>query len=262
MKTVTSADGTTIAYDENGTGDPLVCVPPAFGLRSVYEPLAAELSDGYRVIRYDRRGRGDSTDAIKAADVATYRIEREIEDLAAVISAIDGDTAVLGYSSGARLVLEAAAAGVPMTKIAIYEPPFRPAETETFGPIVTKLADQIANGRPGDAVATFQTEAVGIPAEMVEGMRKSPMWPALEAIAQTVVYDATIASAPDVSEPIRQLPQPIVVIVGADTWPTLIESARYAAEVINNATLVEVPGGANHQLEASTTGAALRTFLG
>lgn len=261
MKTVTSADGTTIAYDEFGTGAPLVCVPPAFGLRSVYEPLAAELSSEYRVIIYDRRGRGDSTDAIKPQDVASYRIEREIEDLAAVIATIDGDSAVLGYSSGARLALEAAAAGVPMIKIALYEPPFRPGAAETFDRVVGKLADQIATGHPGDAVATFQTEAIGIPAEMVDGIRNSPMWTTLEAIAQTVVYDATITAAPGVSESVRQLPQPVAVIAGTETWPTLIESARYVPDMITNASLIEVPGGANHQLDAATTGAALRTFL-
>lgn len=261
MNTVTSADGTTIAYDETGTGTPLICVPPAFGLRTIYEQLAAELGDQHRVIRYDRRGRGDSTDAIKPEDVASYRIEREIEDLAAVVAAVRGDVALLGYSSGARLVLEAAAAGIPMTRIALYEPPFRPHETQTFASVVAKLAEQIATGHPGDAVATFQTEAVGIPAEMVDGMRNSPMWPALEAIAQTAVYDATIASEPGAGESIRQLAQPIAVLAGTDTWPMLIESAHYAADVINNATLIEVPGGANHQLDAVATGAALRPFL-
>ena len=261
MKTVASADGTTIAYDETGIGKPLVCVPPALALRDVYRPLANELASDYRVITYDRRGRGDSTDAIKPEDVATYRIEREIEDLAAVIAVLDDTPAVLGYSSGARLALEAAAAGVPMTKIALYEPPFRPEKSEAADPIVAKLVDHITSGHPGEAVATFQIEGVGIPAEMVEGMRGRPGWTALEAIGQTVVYDATITAAPGISEAVRRLPQPIVAINGAETWPTLIESARYAADMINNATLVEVPGGAFHQLEAATTGAALRTFL-
>jgi len=262
MDTVTSTDGTSIAYDRSGTGTPLVCVSPAFGLRTNYEALAAELSDGYQVIRYDRRGRGDSTDAIKAEQVATYRIEREIDDLAAVIAAAGSDVAVLGYSSGARLALEAAAAGVPMTKIALYEPPFRPDGTQTFGPVIAKLGDQIAAGRAADAIATFQTEAVRIPADMVAGMRRSPMWPTLEAIAQTVYYDATIASEPQVSEPIRRLRQPILVLAGEQTWPMLIKAARYAAEVIDNATLVELPGGADHQLDAAVTAPALRRFLG
>jgi len=148
-----------------------------------------------------------------------------------------------------------------MTKIALYEPPFRLDESEAITPTVAKLADLIATDHPGDAVATFQTDAVGIPTEVVEGMRNSPAWPALEAVGQTVFYDATITSNPGVSETIRQLPQPIVVIHGAETWPMLIESARYVTDMINNATLVEVPGGAYHQLEAATTGAALRTFL-
>jgi len=261
MDTVISTDGTTIAYDRSGIGMPLVCVSPALGLRANYEDLARELSDHYQVIRYDRRGRGDSTDAIKPENAACYRIEREIEDLAAVIAAAGSEVAVLGYSSGARLALEAAAAGLPISKIALYEPPFRPDASPTLAAIVAKLADQIATGNPGDAIATFQTEAVGIPAEMVAGMRQSPMWTGLEAIAQTVVYDATIASEPQVSEPIRRLPQPILVLAGTQTWPMLIESARYVADVIDHATLIELPGGAHHQLEPATTAAVLRDFL-
>ena len=262
MKKTTSADGTVIAYEATGAGAPLVCVSPAFGLRGVYDELARELGTDYTVVRYDRRGRGDSTDAIGPAEVASYRIEREVEDLAAVITATGGRAALLGYSSGGHLALAAAAAGLPIDKIAVYEPPFRRGETTAKTELVDKLAELVAAGRPGDAVASFQIEGVGMPAEMVEGMRQSPMFAALEAIGQTVVYDATLTADPAPSEAVRGLDRPILALAGAETWPMLIDGARYLAESVRNGEFVEVPGGANHNMGAKATGAALRSFLG
>ncbi|HEY9292187.1 MAG TPA: alpha/beta fold hydrolase [Microlunatus sp.] len=262
MDKTTSADGTVIAYQANGAGAPLVCVSPAFGLRGAFDQLADELAADYTVVSYDRRGRGDSTDAIAPADVASYRIEREIEDLAAVIAAVGGPTSVLGYSSGCQLSLAAAAAGLPIDRIALYEPPYRRGEQVARTNLVDKLARLVAAGRPGDAVATFQTEGIGMPAEMVAGFRQSPMFAALEAIGQTVVYDATLTADPAPSAAARTLDQPVLAIAGAETWPNLLDGARYAAESVRNGSFVEVPGGANHDLGAAETGAVLRPFLG
>jgi pimeloyl-ACP methyl ester carboxylesterase len=159
-------------------------------------------------------------------------------------------------------VLEAAAAGLPISKLALYEPPFRPGETDAKSALVTKLAELISAGRAGDAVATFQIEGIGTPADMVDQMRNSPLWPSLEAIAQTVVYDATICVDPGPSEAVRAIEQPIAVLAGTETFPNLIAAAHYAADMITNATFVEVPGGPFHQLDATTTAVALREFLG
>ena len=120
MPTTTSRDGTTIAYDREGDGDPLVLVPGAFSYRrySGQVKLAGLLAARFTVYSYDRRGRGDSGDA------KAYAVEREIEDLAAVIDAAGGHAHVWGLSSGAVLALEAAAAGLPICRLAVHEPPF------------------------------------------------------------------------------------------------------------------------------------------
>ncbi|QDP98155.1 alpha/beta fold hydrolase [Microlunatus elymi] len=261
MEKTTSADGTVIAYEGSGSGAALVCVSPAFGLRGVFDDLAAEFAAEHTVVRYDRRGRGDSTDAIAPADVASYRIEREVEDLAAVIAAVGGPVAVLGYSSGCHLALAAAAAGLPVDRIALYEPPFRRGDTVIKSELVDKLAGLVAAGRLGDAVATFQIEGVGAPAEMVNDMRRTPMFAALEAVGQTVVYDATLTADPAPSQAVRSLSQPVLAIAGADTWPMLIDGARYVAESVPHGEFIEVPGGANHAMGAVETAAALRPFL-
>ncbi len=261
METTLSADGTEIAYDRTGSGDPVILVPPAFGLRGIFTELAAELADSYAVISYDRRGRGDSTDAIAPTDVGSYSIDREVEDLAAVNDAAGGDAALVGYSSGGMLALATAAAGVPIGRIALYEPPFRRGGA-AHPELVARLIELVTAGRAGDAVATFQLEGIGLPPEVVEQIRRSPAWAALEAIGQTVVYDATLTSDPEPSAAARALQQPIAVLAGAQTWPHLVDGCRLAAELIPTARFFEVPGGANHAISPAATAAVLREFLG
>ena len=190
MHTTKSADGTPIAYDRSGSGDPIVFVSGAFNDRHTLAPVAAALADSHSVVSYDRRGRGDS------GDTAPYAVDREIEDLAAVIDVVGGSAAVFGFSSGANLGLLAASRGAAVSELIMYEVPFalddadrRPAD------LPARLADLIAAGRRADAVTTFQLEGIGLPPEMVAGIRQAPFFPQLEAIAHTVVYDATLASA-------------------------------------------------------------------
>jgi pimeloyl-ACP methyl ester carboxylesterase len=180
-------------------GPTVVFVPGAFNDCTTCAPLAEQLEDRYTVVCPDRRGRGHSSDAIAPADAATYAVEREIEDLDAVIAAEGGEAAVFGFSSGAILALQAAVAGSRITRLALYEPPFALGGLAGFAQdgFPERLATLIADGKPGDAVATMQIEGIGLPAQMVEQARQSPMWRQLEAIAQTVVYDATITRAPN-----------------------------------------------------------------
>ena len=119
MKTVTSADGTTIAFDLFGSGPPVIMVVGAFNTRATSEPLAAALQDQFTILNYDRRGRGDS------GDTPPYSVEREIEDIDALIAAAGGSSAVFGYSSGATLALRAAAHGLAISNLALYEPAIR-----------------------------------------------------------------------------------------------------------------------------------------
>jgi pimeloyl-ACP methyl ester carboxylesterase len=264
MQTVTSADGTTIAYNRAGSGPTIVFVPGAFNDSTTCAPLAEQLQDRYTVVCPDRRGRGHSGDAIASADAATYDVQREIEDLNAVIAAEGGEAAVFGFSSGANLALQAAVAGARITKLALYEPPFAIgglAGSAKDG-LPEKLAALIADGKPGEAVATMQIEGIGLPAQMVEQARQSPMWPQLEAIAQSVVYDATITRAPNLPTPqMARLDIETLVLGGSESWPGLRDASRALPEHLARAQYVDVPGGAGHGIPAEATAKALDAFL-
>src|SRR5262249_53494413 len=154
MKTVTSKDGTTIAYDQTGTGPPLVLVDGALNSRvfGLNGPLAAIRAARSTVVPYDRGGGGDS------GDPPPYAVQREIEDLAAVIDATGGPAYVYGISSGAGLALEAACA-VPakVAKLALYEPSFVVDDTRPPVPAdaVGQVTDLLAPGRRGPAGTLF-----------------------------------------------------------------------------------------------------------
>jgi len=161
----------------------------AFNDRSTTAPLAKVLEPRFTVLNYDRRGRGDSS------DTAPYSVEREIEDLGALINEAGGSSAVFGYSSGANLALKAAASGLAITKLALYEPPFQVDESRPRPPadLPEQLTKLVSAGRRGDAVELYQTKAVGIPEEVVAQLRHAPFRPGLEAIAHTLIYDACLA---------------------------------------------------------------------
>jgi alpha-beta hydrolase superfamily lysophospholipase len=187
MNTVTSSDGTTIAFDRSGEGPAVILVCGGSTDRSANASLAALLARHFTVFNYDRRGRGDS------GDTAPYAVEREVEDLEALINEAGGSAFVYGTSSGAALVLEAAASGLPITKLALWEPPFvldesrrPPADT------ATTFTELVSEGRRGDAVEYFMSKVVGLPPEFVAYARTQPFWHAREALAHTLAYDATV----------------------------------------------------------------------
>ncbi|MEM8535654.1 MAG: alpha/beta hydrolase [Chloroflexota bacterium] len=247
MDTVVSKDGTAIAFDHAGTGPVVILVGGAFWHRSFPNPNPQDdpLEQDFTVVTYDRRGRGDSGDTLP------YAIEREIEDIAALIEAFGGSAFVFGMSSGAVLSLEAAARGLPIKKLALYEPPFivddsRPPVPSDY---VHQLNAMVAAGRRGDAVEYFMTKAVGMPAEFVTPMRDMPMWPAFEAVAHTLAYDGTI-----IGDTMSGNPLP------TDRWssvtiPTLVmdgsESPAYQQNGVH--ALVDIlPNAQRHTLAGQT----------
>lgn len=254
MQTTTSADGTVIAYDRAGSGAPIIFVPAALNSREAFNDLAAELKSDFTTVQYDRRGRGTSTDAIAAAEVDAYAIEREVEDLASVIAAVGGRPTLFGFSSGAVLALAATASGLPIGRLALYEPPL--CRDDASKPdLRDRLAEMIKNGQPGVAVATYQIEAIGLLPEMVSQIKHLPLWPGLEAIAQTTVYDATLTADPEPTAAMRSVSQPTLVIAGTQTWPKLAAWAKDTAAAIAAARYVEVEGGANHTIPPMSTAA-------
>ena len=253
MDIAKSADGTTLAYDRVGEGPALVFVPGVFNLRDTCAPIAAELAEHFSCFTYDRRARGDSS------NTAPYAIEREVEDLQAVIDAAGGSAAVFGFSSGATLALRAAADGLPIDRLFLYEAPFR---FENHAPAAADLPQRLQQlldeGRAADVVTTFQLEGIGLPPDMVAGIRQSPFFPHLEAMAQSVVHDATLTGTLSVPTPaMAAVGVPTVVMRGAQTWPVLAVAAERLADLLPNAKLVVLSDAADHGLEPRSTAAAI-----
>jgi pimeloyl-ACP methyl ester carboxylesterase len=257
METVASADGTPIAYDRYGDGPPLITAAGAFCARATTEPLARALARQFTVLNYDRRGRGDS------GDTAPYAVEREIGDLAALIAAAGGAAAVFGHSSGATLALKAAASGLPITHLVLYEPPFNPDDSFPRLPagLAGELAGLVAAGRRGDAVELYQTRAVGLPEPVVAQLRNAPFRPALEAIAHTLAYDAAVIG--DRSLPAAMLGTitiPALVITGEQSPPFLTGAAKAAAAALPAGQLAVLPGQ-THDINPGATAPVITSFL-
>ena len=191
MKKIRSKDGTLIAFDPSGEGPALILVGGALQYRAL-DPrtaqIAALLAPNFTVFHYDRRGRGES------GDTPPYGVEREIEDLDALIQEAGGSAFVFGNSSGGVLALDAVAHGLAITKLALYEPPFivdssRPPLPNDY---LSQLKNLLAADRRGDAVALFMSTVAGVPVEYIAPMRAEPFWSTFEAIAPTLAYDGTI----------------------------------------------------------------------
>ncbi len=234
MNTVISKDGTKIAFDTQGRGPALILVDGAMGYRALgfTSGLVNLLAPHFKVYDYDRRGRGDSGNTLP------YAVDREIEDIAALIQDAGGSAYLYGISSGACLALEAASRlGTWVKKLAIYEAPYRfdegaRAEWLKYREDLSKL---LAADRRGDAVALFMT-FVGTPKEMIDGMRQSPMFPMFEAAAPTLAYDAACMGE-DRTVPARRLASiaaPTLVLTG-DTIPFMHDAAVAITKAIPHA---------------------------
>jgi pimeloyl-ACP methyl ester carboxylesterase len=188
VEEVRSKDGTPIIFERVGEGPPLIVVGGATCDRTMTRSLAEHLGQHFTVINYDRRGRGGS------GDTAPYAVEREIEDLDALIAEAGKPASVYGHSSGAGLVLHAAAYGLPIAKLVLHEPPYVPdgeEERRISREYAEKLMTILAEGRRGDAIELFMT-TVGTPQETVNQMREEPWWAGMEAIAPTLAYDSEV----------------------------------------------------------------------
>ena len=182
---VTSTDGTSISYDRSGEGPKVILVGGALDEGAENEPLAAWLADSFTVYNYARRGRG------KSGNTPPYAVEREIEDLEALFAEAGGRAHLFGASSGGGLALRAAAAGLPVDQIAVYDVPFcmDDASYERAQVYVAKVGPAVAEGRLDDALELFLWFAGSAPEE-IAGMKASPYWPAMQAVAHTLASDA------------------------------------------------------------------------
>ena len=238
MDMVASSDGTRIAFDRMGDGPPIVLVCGQSTDRSSNAPLAALLAEHFAVFNYDRRGRGDSGDTLP------YAVEREVEDIDALISEAGGSAAVFGVSSGAALALEAAAAGLAIDKLALWEPPFNPDEGRRPPlDLAERYERMIAEGRRGDVIEYFMANVVGLPPEFVARARSGPYWQDQESLAHTLVYDTIIMG--DYSLPVEvaaAVRVPTLVMAGGASFAFMRETAWALSEIL--------PAGQHRILEA------------
>jgi pimeloyl-ACP methyl ester carboxylesterase len=259
MKTVTSKDGTLIAYNQAGSGEPVVLVDGAL-CSSAFGPmpsLAKLLEPHFTVFNYDRRGRN------KSGDTQPYAPEREIEDLDAVIRAAGGSAFVAGVSSGAALALAGAAAGLNIKKLALYEAPFMVDKTGHQPPkdSAEQLKKMIAEGRRGDAVKFFVRDMVNVPAFAVFMMSIMPVFKKLKAVAHTLPYDATVMG--DFSLPVQKagLVKVPAMVAGGEKSPVSMQNAvRQTAAAIPGSELKMFPGQ-THNISMKVLAPALIEFF-
>jgi pimeloyl-ACP methyl ester carboxylesterase len=235
--TVTSADGTKIVFERAGAGPPLVLVLGAFCDRSSAEALTSGLADAFTVYRYDRRGRGDS------GNTAPYSVQREVEDLAAVIEAAGQPAFVFGHSSGGSLALEAAGAGVPIRALIVHEPPYTDGPNDEFAEQLEKL---VADGRESDAAAAF-LELLGTPPAVIEQMQAGPHWAHMVAFAPSLSHEIRLSN--NGVMPASRLANVLTLtlaLAGQDSPRWAHEGAQALAQILpnGNARILEGQGHA------------------
>src|SRR5262249_19962789 len=218
------------------------------------------LARPFRVFAYDRRARGDS------GDTPAYAVGREVEDLEALIEEAGGSAQVWGMSSGAALALEAAASGLRIAKLALYEPPFivddsRPPIPHDY---ISRLNGMLTEERRGDAVKLFLRE-MGAPRIVIALMRFLPRWSRLEAVAHTLPYDATILRGTQDGRPLpaerwRSVTMPTLVIVGGKSPKWFHNGTRALAHVLPNAQHL-VLEGQTHNVKAKPLAPILEQFF-
>ncbi|MFI7394120.1 alpha/beta fold hydrolase [Streptomyces tendae] len=255
-KTTVSGDGTRIAYARSGRGPAVVLVSGAMSTGATMAPLAAELSGRFDVTVYDRRGRGES------GDTAPYAVEREIEDLAALIEALGGEVSLYGMSSGGALALRAAASGLPVRRVAVYEVPYAvdDAAVRAGAEYTERLAEALGQGRRGDAVELFLRHT-GLGEEMIRGARQSPMWAGMESVAPSLAYDdAVLGDGRVPRSEISAINVPLLVLAGgaSDAW--WHAAARAIADAAPEGTYATVDRQ-THMVEPGVLAPVLAEFL-
>ncbi len=252
VKKVTSNDGTQIAYDVQGAGPAVILVTGAIARRTDAAALSGKLAPSFKVYSYDRRGRGDS------GDTPPYAVEREVEDIGALINLAGGSAFVFGHSSGAVLAMEAAAAFQGIRKLAVYEPPFivddsRPPVTNAT---VERLAGLLSANRRSDMLAFWMTGVVGVPAEFVTQMRQQPSWAGMERTAHTLLYDIAIMKDSETGPP---LPPGLIARLASIHAATLVMAGGASPQWMRSgaqAAVQAIPGAKYRVMEGQTHGVA------
>jgi pimeloyl-ACP methyl ester carboxylesterase len=238
---VSSADGTMIAFDRYGDGRPVILIGGAYNDRSTVAGVAEAISSGHlAAVTYDRRGRGASTN-----NDSDFVPERELEDLSAMIDALGGSVSVFGHSSGAVLALEAAMQRLAIERLAVYEPSYMVDGTRPLPPndIEARLSALVRGGRRDDAVVLFSTEAVGLPSAIVEEMRAAPVWGWLTAFAHTLPYDLAVHHGFGLpTGRLAELGLPLLALDGSQSFPWIRATARALTQAVPGARQLTLEG--------------------
>lgn len=262
MSTVTSKDGTTIGYSKVGSGPALILVDGAFCYRGMggMPDIAKALSPHFTVYFYDRRGRGESGNTLP------YAVEREVEDIAALIQEAGGSASLFGASSGAALALEAASRGLTVPKLAIYEPPF--IVDHTRQPLSRRYLQDVKQwvkeGKNSQVVKSFM-QVVEVPGFAIWIMRLTPVWKKMTAIAHTLPYDFTILEGLQYGEPIPAgrwagATMPTLVLDGGKSPQWMRNGVKAASEVLPNAEYHTL-GGQTHMVQTKVLAPVLIEFF-
>lgn len=246
MKTVTSADGTPIAYERTGDGPPLVLVHGGVaGSHLDWQPVVPRLEDHFTIYAMDRRGRGESGDS------TDYAMEREFEDIAAVIDSIDGQVSVVGHSLGALYSLEAALRTRNIVRLVLYEPAFPREGTEIIPEAVLEQIDlRIVEGDVDGAITTALREA-GYSEEELELLQSKPWWPVGLGGAGTITRELRALNDYHF-DPARfdDFSVPTVLLTGSESSSLFSDTIERLDETLPNSCIVTIPGQAH---EAMTT---------
>jgi pimeloyl-ACP methyl ester carboxylesterase len=255
---VTSSDDTRIAYDRLGSGPSVILVGGAMQFRA-FDPqtgqLAARLAErGFTVVNYDRRGRGES------AGRGPYVLDSEIADLRALIAELGGPAALFGSSSGGAICLAAAAAGLPVSKLALWEVPLGPELGTDGAEFLAGLQERIASGDEEATIAFYMRD---MPPEWVEAARQGPAWPIMKAVSPSLAPDAE-ALAWTQSRPraelLSSLRIPVLVLVGEETLPFFPAAAESIVASVSDGRSTRVPA-TNHSWEVGPMVDVLAEFF-
>ena len=257
METVASRDGTPMAFERSGTGPALVLVGGSLADHSFYTPLAEELSDGFTVYNFDRRGRGES------GDTRPYAVEREVEDVGALVAHAEGPVFLYGHSAGSALALRAAASGLDVAKLALADPPFTPrgendeaarAEHAEQAAHINELNDR---GDYKGSVKYFLKD-YGLSDEDLEAMLQSPAGDGMLDCARTLPYDYAVLGDGLVPTELAAGVAVSTLILAAEAMP---ETARALADAMPDAHFQAMEASA-HELSPEALAPVLKEFFG
>ncbi|MEO6394724.1 MAG: alpha/beta hydrolase [Devosia sp.] len=263
MAFVTSKDGTSIGYSVVGTGPPIVLVDGAMCWRAMgpATPLAEELKDRFTVYTYDRRGRGES------GDTKPYAIQREVEDLEAVIAAAGGSVAIYAISSGVALALEAANSISGITSLVLYEAPIFTDTTRKPVPAnyVQRMDALLARGDNAGAVKHFMQNGINVPWFGLLMMQLFGMFKKMAVVGPTLPYDTALVYPFWNHRPIpkgrwAKATMPALVVGGGKSDAWMQNAQKAIADNLPNATHKTL-AGQNHMVAASAIAPLIKEFV-